>query len=83
MVVEFLVLLAMGVFLFNFFRKPSPEICPNCGGDGKTYGRDYDEKRDVVYDTSYACHVCSGAGKVRFVKKEKGVKYYEPVWPKS
>lgn len=81
---ELLVTIAILVFLFNLiFGKASPETCPNCGGDGRTYYQDHDEKLDRVYDTSCGCHVCSGAGKVRFVKKEKGVRYYEPVWPKE
>jgi DnaJ-class molecular chaperone len=77
---EWLIWLAFGVFFYKlFFGKSSPEKCPGCNGDGRTYSKEYDEKRDRVYDTSSTCSVCSGTGSVRFLKKKKGVKYYESV----
>lgn len=79
---EWIIFIAVAALLFNMFGKSSPEKCPGCGGGGSIYYQDYDEKRDKYYETSHQCSICSGAGKVRFVKKENGVKYYEPVWPK-
>lgn len=78
--IAFLVIVAL---LAQLFGKSSPEKCPGCDGHGKTYYQNYNEELQRYYDSSDQCGVCSGAGKVRFVKKEKGVKYYEPVWSKN
>lgn len=80
---EWIVFIAVVAFLFNVFGKSSPEKCPGCDGGGRSYSQEYDSQRDKVYDTSSTCSICSGAGKVRFVRKEKGIKYYEPVWTKE
>ena len=80
---EWFVLIAIAVFLSNLFGKASPEKCPSCNGNGRTDYQDYDMETRRVYDGSTQCSVCSGAGRVRFVKKENGTKYYEPVWPKE
>ena len=66
-------------FWYLIFGKAKPEKCPSCDGSGTIYTQDYDYVRKLRYDTSSGCSVCSGTGRVRFLKKKDGVKYYESV----
>jgi len=60
----------------KIFYDTKREDCPSCGGNGVHYYKDYDEQRKREYDISEPCSVCSGAGKVFYVKTENNIKYY-------